>query len=118
MISVTFADHELARQAATILGPVTGKDPAVDGSTVDLTVEEGPKVAAEVLRALDQHEIAVAGLALREPSLDDVFLSLTGHRAESEDEGGRREDGTDQGGRSNGGRIQEAREAAAAAKGA
>jgi hypothetical protein len=57
----------------------------VDGSTVELTVEEGPKVAADVLRRLDQQEVPVAGLALREPSLDDVFLSLTGHRAEDED---------------------------------
>jgi ABC-2 type transport system ATP-binding protein len=108
VISVTFADHELARQAATVLGPVTGKDPVVDGSTVDLTVEEGPKVAAEVLRALDQHEIAVAGLALREPSLDDVFLSLTGHRAESEDEEADTDgaDGPKPGGRSGRGRSK------------
>jgi len=37
-----------------------------------------------VLRTLDADGIAVAGLALREPSLDDVFLSLTGHRAEED----------------------------------
>jgi len=28
----------------------------------------------------------VGGLALREPSLDDVFLSLTGHKSEAETE--------------------------------
>jgi ABC-2 type transport system ATP-binding protein len=33
-----------------------------------------------VLRALDAAQIPIAGLALREPSLDDVFLSLTGHK--------------------------------------
>jgi ABC-2 type transport system ATP-binding protein len=33
-----------------------------------------------VLRRLDAAEVAIAGLALREPSLDDVFLSLTGHK--------------------------------------
>ena len=118
---MTFADHELAQQAATVLGPVTGKDPVVDGSTVDLTVEEGPKVAAEVLRALDQHEIAVAGLALREPSLDDVFLSLTGHRAESENEEDNEdgEDGEDQDGQSGRGRRSKKNDqAAAAGKGA
>jgi ABC-2 type transport system ATP-binding protein len=35
----------------------------------------------EVLRVLDGAGIDPAGLSVREPSLDDVFLSLTGHRA-------------------------------------
>ena len=33
-----------------------------------------------MLRTLDPAEMPIAGLALREPSLDDVFLSLTGHK--------------------------------------
>jgi ABC-2 type transport system ATP-binding protein len=45
---------------------------------VELTVEDGPQRAAEVLRRLDAGNVAVVGLTLREPSLDDVFLSLTG----------------------------------------
>jgi ABC-2 type transport system ATP-binding protein len=48
-------------------------------------VENGPAVAVEVLRALDAAQVTLAGLALREPSLDDVFLSLTGHKTEEED---------------------------------
>jgi hypothetical protein len=43
-------------------------------------------VGAEVLRSLDGARIPVQGLALREPSLDDVFLSLTGHKTEAETE--------------------------------
>ena len=50
--------------------------PPMDGVMVELTVDDGPKVGhAEVLRALDAAQVPVAGLALREPSLDDVFLS-------------------------------------------
>jgi hypothetical protein len=49
-------------------------------------VEDGPKVGAEVLRALDAAQVPIAGLALREPSLDDVFLNLTGHKSEVETE--------------------------------
>jgi ABC-2 type transport system ATP-binding protein len=44
-------------------------------------------VGAEVLRTLDAAGVPIAGLALREPSLDDVFLSLTGHKSEVETAG-------------------------------
>jgi ABC-2 type transport system ATP-binding protein len=47
-------------------------------------VDNGPKVAVEVLRVLDDAGITLAGLALREPSLDDVFLSLTGHKTDED----------------------------------
>ena len=82
VISVTLTSPESAVAASGLLHGVTDKAPTVDGDALELTVEDGPKVAAEVLRTLDQRDIPVTGLTLREPSLDDVFLSLTGHRAE------------------------------------
>jgi ABC-2 type transport system ATP-binding protein len=88
VISVTLADAGSIDQAKGLLTGLTPKPPEVDGSTIELTVEEGPRIAADVLRALDQHGIIVAGLSLREPSLDDVFLSLTGHRTEDAVGGG------------------------------
>jgi ABC-2 type transport system ATP-binding protein len=85
VIVVSLADHDAAATAATLLAPlVDGRSPHVEGSNVELTVEQGPRTAAEALRALDQHGLAVTGLVVREPSLDDVFLALTGHRAEFE----------------------------------
>jgi ABC-2 type transport system ATP-binding protein len=85
VISVTMADPEAARAAASVLVALgEGKAPVVDGTAVELTVEDGARAAADVLRTLDQHQMTVTGLSLREPSLDDVFLSLTGHRAEVE----------------------------------
>ena len=83
VISVTLPDPVLARRAADLLTAVGAeKAPLIDGAAVELTVENGPKVAADVLRTLDREGLTVTGLSLREPSLDDVFLSLTGHRAE------------------------------------
>ncbi len=85
VIVVTLPDHDAASRAATLLAPLLdGRAPLVEGSNVELTVEHGPRTAAEALRALDQHGLAVTGLVVREPSLDDVFLALTGHRAEFE----------------------------------
>jgi daunorubicin resistance ABC transporter ATP-binding subunit len=88
VVSVTLADAATAERAAVLLAPWSGQPPLVEGATVDLTVDDGPKVAVEVLRSLDSADLALTGLALREPSLDDVFLTLTGHKAEAENGGG------------------------------
>jgi len=42
--------------------------------------DQGPAVQ-EVIRLLDADAIVTESLAIREPTLDDVFLELTGHRA-------------------------------------
>ena len=49
-----------------------------------MTVEEGPRTLTRVLRTLDDADLTPDGLTVREPSFDDVFLTLTGHRAESD----------------------------------
>jgi ABC-2 type transport system ATP-binding protein len=43
---------------------------------------EGPTVLLETVRRLDDAGIAIEEIALHRPTLDDVFLSLTGHAAE------------------------------------
>ncbi len=86
VVAVTLDGDTDVSRAAGLLAPLADKPPVVDGLVVELTVENGPAVGAEVLRALDTARIPVSGLALREPSLDDVFLSLTGHKTEAENE--------------------------------
>jgi daunorubicin resistance ABC transporter ATP-binding subunit len=54
----------------------------VDGLTVDVKLDDGPKGVANVVRTLDAAKIGPERLIVREPTLDDVFLSLTGHAAE------------------------------------
>ncbi|MEZ5142149.1 MAG: ATP-binding cassette domain-containing protein [Acidimicrobiales bacterium] len=87
MIDLGFASAADAEAAAATLArsehlPETVGDPRLDGSMVEIAVEEGARTVIHVLRALDADGIAPATLAVREPSLDDVFLSLTGHKAE------------------------------------
>jgi ABC-2 type transport system ATP-binding protein len=84
VIAITLPDKDIAARAAALVAPLSDNPPLMDGVMVELTVEDGPKVGAEVLRALDAAQVPVAGLALREPSLDDVFLNLTGHKSEGE----------------------------------
>ena len=42
-------------------------------------------VSAEAVRRLDEQRLRIAAIELQQPSLDDVFFSLTGHRAELEE---------------------------------
>jgi ABC-2 type transport system ATP-binding protein len=67
--------------ALQALAPLGVAPPTLDGTTVRLTVADGPSVLLEALRALDLEGIAPTGVTLREPSLDDVVLALTGHAA-------------------------------------
>jgi daunorubicin resistance ABC transporter ATP-binding subunit len=56
-----------------------------DGVVIRLTTDDGTHLLMDALRALDGAGLAPAHLAVREPSMDDVFLALTGHRAEAID---------------------------------
>ncbi len=63
-----------------------------DRRHVGATVEGGARLLAAVVRDLDAAGIEVEDLGLRRPTLDDVFLSLTGHAAEETDETGDTDD--------------------------
>ena len=45
-------------------------------------MNDGSRAAVDVVRTLDRAGLEPVSLALREPTHDDVFLSLTGHPAE------------------------------------
>ncbi|WP_446213060.1 ATP-binding cassette domain-containing protein [Micromonospora sp. IBSANI012] len=66
-----------------IAGEVARATPEIAQTTVTVPVND-PDVLPAVVRRLDAAEIQVAELALRGSSLDEVFLSLTGHRAEQD----------------------------------
>jgi ABC-2 type transport system ATP-binding protein len=71
-----------AAQAEELLSRMLATRPEQEGATIRLTSGNGSRELIDVLRALDDRDLAPATLALREPSLDDVFLALTGHHAE------------------------------------
>ncbi|HEY3505798.1 MAG TPA: ATP-binding cassette domain-containing protein [Actinocatenispora sp.] len=74
-------DPESVDRVAAVVAELTGVSPTVRGQRLSAPVSD-PAVPAAVLRRLDEAGIPVVELALRLPSLDDVFLSLTGHAAE------------------------------------
>jgi ABC-2 type transport system ATP-binding protein len=80
-----------SRKLTAAVRAVTGcgeGEPTADKDTSEVTVHagrNGSAVLLEVVRALDAKRIKFVGLGVRRPSLDDVFLALTGHRAESDE---------------------------------
>jgi len=84
VLEIGLHDPDTAARAARALEGVGAKRLRLAGSDVELPADGGPRVAMEALRALDQAGIEPVRFALREPSLDDVFLSLTWHMAEAE----------------------------------
>ncbi|MGV9212312.1 ATP-binding cassette domain-containing protein [Micromonospora sp. RB23] len=65
---------------------VVDDEPTVDVDRRAVSVGVGHRAGAlvEVLRALDAAQVTVADVALRRPTLDDVFLHVTGHRVKTE----------------------------------
>ncbi len=82
VLEITLADEAQAQQATVLLSGIGAGTPSRDGAVVELPVDEGPRAAMEALRRLDQRRLVPVGFTVREPSLDDVFLALTGRRAE------------------------------------
>ena len=54
-----------------------------DGQVVSITIDDRSALG-RVVRRLDEEGIAVDDLSLRRPSLDEVFLAITGHLAETD----------------------------------
>ncbi|SCG71446.1 oleandomycin transport system ATP-binding protein [Micromonospora echinaurantiaca] len=82
-LAVRPADSDDLPAVVAIAAEVAGAAPEVAQTTVTVPVND-PGVLPAVVSRLEAAEIAVAELSLRGASLDEVFLSLTGHRAESD----------------------------------
>ncbi|MFI8434884.1 ATP-binding cassette domain-containing protein [Streptomyces sp. NPDC079020] len=86
--------------ARTVLGDLGAGEVTVAELSRRLTVPVtgGARLLAEVIRDLDTRGVQIDDIGLRRPTLDDVFISLTGHAAELERDGNsgnnRKESGT------------------------
>jgi daunorubicin resistance ABC transporter ATP-binding subunit len=85
VVEMRFEQDGSERAAMLLTGNVNGQIERDDG-TLRITSNDGARILIDVLRALDANDIEPETLAVREPSLDDVFLALTGHHAEGDGE--------------------------------
>jgi ABC-2 type transport system ATP-binding protein len=81
-LEVHLADGAQADAAIAALHGVTSDEPVARGELVMAAVSRRDGTMVEALRRLDEAGVEVADLTLRRPTLDDVFLTLTGRAAE------------------------------------
>lgn len=87
-VEVVVHDRAFISTACEVLRGFGTSDATVEEHTRKLTVPVtgGAKLLAEIIRELDSRGVEIDDIGLRRPTLDDVFLSLTGRVAEATDE--------------------------------
>jgi ABC-2 type transport system ATP-binding protein len=84
-LEVRLEDSTQAESASEALASVVDEAPELHDGVLIAAVSRRDGTVANALRRLDEAGIEVSDLALRRPTLDDVFLGLTGHAAEHEE---------------------------------
>jgi ABC-2 type transport system ATP-binding protein len=87
VVEVHTGDVAALSAAAEVLRRLSAAEPAVDPATrrVSIPVDAGTDRLTAAVRALDEHDVTVDDIALRHPTLDEVFLALTGVGLEDDD---------------------------------
>ncbi|MGI8847477.1 MAG: ATP-binding cassette domain-containing protein [Candidatus Dormibacteria bacterium] len=85
VVEIVLADEAEATHVLAALGGAGDAAPIRERERVRLGTHRGAATLTEVVRRLDAEGITPTGLQLREPSLEDVFLALTGHSTSDED---------------------------------
>jgi ABC-2 type transport system ATP-binding protein len=83
-LEIVVADIRQSLLAAAALKRLATGEVTIDGATVRAPVTGGSLILADAVRDLDSAGVTLADIALRRPTLDDVFLALTGHAAETD----------------------------------
>ncbi|MCH1868713.1 ATP-binding cassette domain-containing protein [Nocardioides sp. CFH 31398] len=82
VVEVVMEDDDRAEEVRRLLGD--RMEASREDETVRVPAPDGTATLATVVRALDDAGLQARGLQLREPSLDDVFLELTGKPADED----------------------------------
>ncbi len=82
-LEVTLADGAASEAAIATLAPMSDERPVADGATVRVAVRRRAGALMDAVRRLGEAGLEVEDLELRRPTLDDVFLRLTGHAVEA-----------------------------------
>jgi ABC-2 type transport system ATP-binding protein len=84
-VKLKLVDPGKTKQAVDLLSELSNNQITSDAETGDISLpaDGGTAILSDVVRRLDGGGIQLAELALTQPTLDDVFLAITGHAAEN-----------------------------------
>jgi ABC-2 type transport system ATP-binding protein len=83
-LEVRLDDRRRAEAAIAALSAIATERPTLEDGAVRLPLRRRNGAIADVVRRLDEAGIGIDDIAVRRPTLDDVFLTLTGHAASDE----------------------------------
>ena len=84
-IELGMENEDVGIRAERIISDLFSDHTERDGGTVRLTSGQGPLVLIDVLRSLEKEGLNPVSLSVREPTLDEVFLALTGEQCHASD---------------------------------
>jgi ABC-2 type transport system ATP-binding protein len=85
-LDIHLCDGNRGEEAVAALATIASERPFVEDGSIRVPVAERRGTIADAVRRLDDAGIAIDDIAVSTPTLDDVFLKLTGRAAESEEE--------------------------------
>jgi ABC-2 type transport system ATP-binding protein len=85
-LEIHLSDGAQAGAVGDALAPMAAESPFTEDGVVKLTVRQRTGAIVEAVRRLDEAGVGVDDIGLKRPTLDDVFLTLTGHAAEQRDD--------------------------------
>jgi ABC-2 type transport system ATP-binding protein len=87
-LEVTLGDASQASPAIAALAVISSEEPQSADGTLSVPLDRDRTSISDAVRRLDAAGVQVEDLAVRRPTLDDVFIALTGHAAEEPAEDG------------------------------
>jgi ABC-2 type transport system ATP-binding protein len=85
-LELTLEEYDQEPAAIEALAPLADERPKCEHGILVMPFHKARGDIAEAVRRLDAAQVGIADIAVRRPTLDDVFISLTGHAAELDEE--------------------------------
>jgi ABC-2 type transport system ATP-binding protein len=86
-LEIHLCDGHRGDEAIPVLTTIASAQPFAENGVVSVPLRERSGAIAEAVRRLDEAGLPIDDIAVRRPTLDDVFLRLTGRAAEHDEEG-------------------------------